>query len=139
MKKLILFLSVLMLTVVGLQAQKTITYTLIDGETATNTDTLIGLYPTIIPADMWYSVQVVADSLTGGTAGTVYLQQSNAYSGGKWTTLTDKSLTVNGVLSEVIWEATTGFLGARLRVYVLNTGTNTTEYTVNLVLKRKSQ
>ncbi len=137
MKKLI-FLLALIITV-AVSGQNTISYQLINSDTLTNTDTISGVYPGVISDDYYYSVQIVCDSLTGGPAGTAVLQQGDDLTPEKWTNITSMTLSLNGALIyQDLWEGgVTPFLGTKLRVYILGTGTATIDCNAWLVLKKK--
>ena len=140
MKKLLFFMLIAIFTI-NMQAQNYDSYQLIDSDTLTNADTIIGTYPLVISQDYYYSVQVVCDSLTGNPNGTAYLQQSNddGSTPEKWTNVSGKTLTLNGTGTySTIWEGgTTPFLGVKLRVYILGAGTATVDCNAWLVIKRK--
>jgi len=78
---------------------------------------------------------MAADSLSGSTAATGYLQQSNSTGGDVYTTLSSGSQTINGVLTEKIWENTTWY-GAKMRLYVISTGSQSTRVRAWVVLKK---
>ena len=78
----------------------------IAADTATNADTLLFTFPGLIHDLYYYSWQVVADSLTGATAGTAYLQECVYPSDGVYTNLSGKTLTINGVQSSTFLTGT---------------------------------
>jgi hypothetical protein len=79
------------------------TYYVID--TVTNSTGVTITYPYLIPAGWGYIVQVVADSLSGSTAGTFSLQTSAGQLSTKvYKTITSGTATINGVQSVAIFE-----------------------------------
>lgn len=137
MKKLIFIIAILF--TFAAYSQDVIRYELATDDTLTNTDTLSAVYPGIISGLYYYSVQVVADSVSGAANGTVYLQQGNHTTPEKWTTISGKTMTLgtgNVVTFQDIFEGTTPFLGTKLRIYVLQTGTGVDAFNAYLVLKK---
>jgi len=111
---------------------------LIEDSTMTNADTLSAVCSYTFSDNYTFSVQIVADSLTGSTAGTAYLQQWNGdpnESSPTWTTVSGKTLTINGVKSETIWEVTSA-TGSKYRVYIITSGTATTKVNAWMCIKR---
>lgn len=122
MKKLFLFCllaAALFAPATDVQAQRY--FDVSDIDTLTNQDTIIvttanNSGPTLIDVPYYYSVHVMADSLSGANAGTVYLQVSNDRDGLKW--YNAQTLTIDGTTtSSALWE---GILYARrARVYFI--------------------
>lgn len=79
-----------------------------------------------------YSVHIVSDSLTGSTAGSVYLQGTN--DGVVWYTL--QTLTLDGAAQQSqVWSGT--LYARRLRVYAITpSGSKTIRYRAKAVLKK---
>lgn len=84
-------------------------------DTLTNQDTVIQTTsPVQLDVPYYYSIHVLADSLSGANAGTCYLQFSNHRSGSVW--YNAQTLTIDGTTtSQALWE---GIVYARrVRVY----------------------
>lgn len=114
MKKSILFSLLLCIVAFSASAQRY--FDLIKADTLTNQDTLIfTTSPVLIDVPYYYSIHVACDSLSGATAGTAYLQVCNDRTGTNWYSV--QSLTIDGTLSEALWE---GILYARrVRLYFI--------------------
>lgn len=80
-----------------------------------------------------YSIHVVSDSLTGSTAGTVYVQFTN--DGYTWLNHST-SLTLDGATQQTqAWDGT--LYARRMRVYAITpSGSKTTNYRLKAVLKK---
>lgn len=130
MRKIFLFLS-LMLFVGYSFSQTTVTATRVLNtsdvmvyyfiDTITDTEVLHMTVPGVIPADWTYSVQLVCDSLSGSTAGTVTLNQSNVEAGTDYTIT--QTQTLDDVNIEKIWESAAGWLGPKMRLISTGSGT----------------
>lgn len=103
-------------------------------DTLTNADTVINtgldlLYP------YNYQIHVQADSLSGGTSATLYIEQ-RAYGRTNWMPIT--SVTIDGVQTRPV--AITGsVLGGALRYRTVSSGTQSTKVSVDVAHIRKSQ
>jgi hypothetical protein len=137
MKKLILLFTILF-SFGMVQSQDVIRYQLATNDTLEDADTLSAVYPGIISGLYYYSVQVVADSVDGTPAGTINLQQGNHTTPEKWTNVgTAITLGTGAVLTQnKLYESTTPFLGSKLRIYVLHSGTGKDAINAYLVLKK---
>lgn len=131
MKKFILLAFVFILAVpmfVSAQATRTVTFsdTLI---TSSSTDTLTfttGSYT----SPRYYEALIAADSLSGGTTGTIYLQQEGP-TATSWITI--ETITVDGV--QTLSRKTGRFNGGRLRFYCLaGSSTQNTKVSIKLLL-----
>lgn len=103
-------------------------------DTIANTGTVTGVYPYNIPAGWSYSVQVVADSLSGATAGNLYLKASNSVNGTEYETL--QTLVLNGVKVTDLWEVTTQTPNVKLEVTATGSGTMSCKVRAWFVLKK---
>jgi len=101
-------------------------------DTFTNADT-ITLYEVTLKDDYYYSFEVTADSLSGATAGTVWLQAQNCNSCSTWYNI--DTVTING--TSTISRDTGTLVGRRIRIYGITSGTQSTEYFIGLALARR--
>ena len=126
----------------SLSAQKVVYYDLVDADTLEDVDTLDAQYPGIINADMYYSVQIVCDSVSGALNGTIYLQQSNSPAAEAWTNVSGKTVVLGQgavIKFEGLLEGgATPFLAPKLRLYSITSGTGETTCNAWLVLKQKN-
>ena len=93
-------------------------------------------YPYTIPAGWQWSVQTVADSLSGSTAGTMTLLSSNSVNGTVYETISSGTNTINGLQTLKTWSATTAWSGSKLRVTASGGGTQSTKIRVWILLKK---
>jgi len=103
---------------------------------ATSTTINIATNPVLIDVPYYYSIHVIADSLSGANQGVVKLQVSNDRTGTNWFDVPNASLTVDGPGQDVaLWE---GLLYARrIRVNCTSpTGTRKTKLQVYGSFKR---
>lgn len=127
MKQFILYIILVLICGLGysqtwqLDEKKLDVYELCD-DTLTNADTISVVFPGTILNDDYYSVQLVADSLSGSTAATAYIQQSNSTGGEHYTTITNGSETINGVQTEKIWGKYFGFYWCEIQILRIKHG-----------------
>jgi prepilin-type N-terminal cleavage/methylation domain-containing protein len=103
-------------------------------DTITDTEVLTTELPFTFVGRYAYSVQLQADSLTGATDATVLLQQSNSADGDYWVDV--DTITINGVLTNEVSEATTAWPGARMRLKITGGDTQSTEVSSWVILRK---
>jgi len=123
MKKLFLIIAVLL---AGLTVHAQNAFTVTHSETLTDADTITYVldFKDLSKADYYISSHIQADSVSGSTAATAYLQVSNQSSGNYWYSL--DTVTVNGVQTIDFHEDEVR--AVRVRMYVLSTGTQSTTF-----------
>jgi len=128
MKKILTTLVLILALATGICAQTLDTEVKVTGkfeaDTATDAETLTFTFPGLIHDLYYYSWQVVADSLTGATAGTAYLQETLYPSDSVFTNLSGKTLTIDGAGQSATFFTGTCY-GGRQQVQVVTTGTQT--------------
>lgn len=106
-------------------------------DTVSNSTAVTFSYPYTIPAGWQYSIQVVADSLSGSTAGTIYLKETSSVgSSAVYSTVSSGTQTVDGLQTIKTFTQTTQFTGSKLQVYVTGGGTQSTKVRVWFCLKK---
>lgn len=136
MRSILTMLALLCFGLVA-SAQSKLELAVFELDTLTNAETAYYTLPvTLEKGDSYnYTIQVKVDSLSGATAGTLQLQQSNTLSGDFWEDVTGKAITINGVLTTGLIEGTTYAL--RLRLKATTSGTQSTEVEkVAMVVRR---
>ncbi len=133
MKNLLLIFGFLLFLLPDAKSQGPLTVT--DSTILTNQDTQITYLITRAKgkADLWaYSVHIVSDSLSGATAGSVYLQGTN--DGSVWYTM--QTLTLDGAAQQSqVWTGT--LYAIRMRIYAITpSGSKTIRYRNKSILKR---
>lgn len=143
------FISALLLLVAGLQntyAQaasfetntSTIkTYYVID--TVSNSTGVTITYPYTVPAGWGYCIQVVADSLSGSTAGTISVKTTAGVTTKVYKTITSGTATVDGLQTIALWESSTTtapWPGTGIQVAVSGGGTQSTKIRCWITLKK---
>lgn len=105
-------------------------------DTLVNADTLDFIFPAVFqkPAPSSYSWQILADSISGTTAATAYVQQSNSSTGGVWTNIANKTLAIALIQTNGLIEGT--FYGQRMRLRIISTGTQATKVKVYAIVRR---
>lgn len=140
MKKNFIALSLLFaLALLAAPAQAQRVFDFYKTDTITNQDTITVLTtqnggPSNIDVPYYYSVNILSDSLSGATGGTVYLQVSNDRAGTVW--YNAQTLTLNGATQQTaLYE---GILYARrMRVYIISpSGSQSTKVQVYGLCKR---
>lgn len=101
-------------------------------DTCTNAETINFTFPHAIEGLYYYEWQLVADSLSGSTAGTAYLKEGAGEST-DYSNLTGKTITVNGVQTSEVLQGTV--YGTRQRLAITSSGTQSTKYTVHVTFK----
>lgn len=136
MKRLIILMLFACFAFVSAEAQSRLEIKAFDLDTLTNAGTVDFDFPySILTQEGYkYSWQIQADSLSGSTGATAYLQQSNDKTGSLWTTISGKTVTINGVQTLSILEG--DFYGIRQRLRVIGTGTQSTKLKVSAVLRK---
>jgi len=120
-KKTILIL-ILFLAAFAAKAQNAFTVTHYDSLVDADTVTYVLDFDALKESDFYISSHIQADSSTGSTAATAYLQFSNQTSGDYW--YSAATVTIDGVQTVDYTEDTLN--ANRLRLYVLSTGTQKT-------------
>jgi hypothetical protein len=121
MKKTILLIS-LALAVLTVNAQQS--FTVSRADSLVNADTVIYTidHKDLQKADFYFSSYFQADSITGTTAATAYLQVSNSLTEDRWYSIDTVSIN-----DEQVVDWATGTIQAnRLRWYIISTGTQRT-------------
>lgn len=103
-------------------------------DTANDAESIYFTYPNMLDGLYYYSWQIVADSLSGTTVGTCYLQESNTRAGTAYESLSGKTLTIDGVQSSTVLTGTV--YGARQRLKCTTSGTQSTKISVYLAFKK---
>jgi hypothetical protein len=135
MKKLLTIIGVL-LCALTVSAQRDFVYQVFTVDTLTDAGTLtftpdanlVGLYE--------YEWQILADSLSGGTAGTATLYTANDNSGANYAAISGKTYTVVGAATQTGGFITGTMYGAKQQLAIVGTGTQSTKITVSVVYKR---
>jgi len=144
MKKLILFFALCLFSSLGFSQSagnsgtyntigNTLQYYVID--TVANAGNIYWTLPGTLDANYSYSVLVVADSLSGSTAGTLTLYQANDVSGTFYVTPVASTFTVNGVQSSKLWEGSL-WGGYKMKLQTVQSGTQSTKYRIWIVFHR---
>lgn len=110
------------------------TYYVID--TVSNSTGVTITYPEVIPNGWSYSVQCVADSLSGSTAGTLTLLSSASVNGTVYEAITSGTATIDGVQTLKTWSSATAWPGSKLRITASGGGTQSTKIRVWITLKK---
>ena len=121
MKKILLF-ACMILAVITVSAQQSFTVSRTDSVVNAETVTYTIDHEDLQKADFYYSSYFQADSISGTTTATAYLQVSNALTGNYWYNI--DTITINGVQTK---DWATGTIQAnRVRWYIVSTGTQRT-------------
>lgn len=135
MKKLLLLLALALGFAQAASAQRFFDIIKTGTDTLTNQDTVIfTTTPVMVDVPYYYSVHVIADSVSGANAGFAYLQVCNDRTGTNWYTI--QTLTIDGTGSDAaLYE---GILYARrIRVYFITpSGTRKVKAQTYAVFKR---
>lgn len=113
------------------------TYYVID--TVSNSTGVTITYPYTIPAGWGYSIECVADSLSGSTAGTFTVLTTSGVTTKVYKAITSGTATINGTQTIAIWESTStvpAWPGTGIRVTASGGGTQSTKIRVWITLKK---
>lgn len=139
--KNVLFCFLILLAGLSLQAQNTRVDNNIntncyhDNDTLTNAGTVTQTYSQALTYPYNYQINVVSDSLSGSTAGTMTIY-NKAYGQTEWVPV-GSTLTINGGLT---YTAITGnVLSGSLKCVTVGSGTQSTRVAVDICVIRKSQ
>lgn len=139
MKNIFILFSLVLLSL-GVQAQNTranndvASYVYHDNDTLTNASTVTQTLDKVVNYGYNYQINVVSDSLSGATAGTMTVY-NKAYGQSEWVPL--QTLTINGGLTYT--PLTGSVLGGALKCATVGTGTQSTRVAVDIVIVRKTQ
>lgn len=133
MKKLLIMVSFL-LCALSMSAQRDFYYKVFTIDTLTDARTCSFSFPTELNGLYEYEWQILADSLSGGTAGTATLYNSD--DGTNYVAISAKTYTVVGAATQ-----TGGFIngvayGAKQKLDIVGTGTQSTKLTVSVTYKK---
>lgn len=123
MKKVIfLFAALVVAFSVQVKAQQAFTVTYYDTLSSADTLSYVVDWNVLKKADFYISSHLQADSVSGATGATAWLQVSNQESGNYWYNL--DTVTINGVQTKDWHEDI--LYAVRLRLYVISAGTQVT-------------
>lgn len=135
MKKLLTIFGFL-LCAFTISAQKDFLYKAFTIDTLTDAETVYFTFPTTMQGLYEYQFQIQVDSLSGNTAGTVYVQSASDRKGTNYVNVTSKTYTVVGAATQTGGFITGVGYGTNYRLAVVGTGTQSTKLTVSAVFKK---
>lgn len=133
MKRVIFILS-FFLCIASVNAQKDYVYEVFPTDTLTNDTTMYFTFPETIRGLYEYEFQVLVDSLSGDTEGTVKLQQCNDLAGEDWTDVSGKTSAITKAIPGMLWNGVA--YGTNYRVCVNSAETQSTKLRISAVFKK---
>lgn len=116
-------------------AQKDFIYQVFTVDTLTDAATLTFTPDARLDGLYEYEWQILADSLSGGTAGTATLYESNDFTGAYYAAISGKTYTVVGAATQTGGFITGIAYGGKQQLAIVGTGTQSTKITVAVTYK----